>query len=39
MIRFFPTTLIAAYLGFATFATWVLCQSDALNNAAPVFFH
>lgn len=39
MTRFFPTTMTAAYLAFASLATWVLCESGALNNATPVFFH
>lgn len=39
MIRYLPTTLTAAYLALTSLATWVLCETDALTNAAPLFFH
>jgi hypothetical protein len=39
MIRVFPTTMAAAYLALTSLATWLLCETDALSAAAPVFFH
>jgi hypothetical protein len=39
MIRIFPTAMTAAYLAFTSLATWLLCETDALSVAAPVFFH
>lgn len=39
MIRIFPATMTAAYLAVTSLATWLLCETDALSAAAPVFFH
>lgn len=39
MIRAYPTALTAAYLALTTLATWLLCETDALSSAAPLFFH
>jgi hypothetical protein len=39
MIRIFPTAMTAAYVAFTSLATWLVCATDALSAAAPVFFH
>jgi hypothetical protein len=39
MIRACPTALTAVYLAFTSLATWLLCETDALSSAAPLFFH
>lgn len=39
MIRAYPAALTAAYLAFTSLATWLLCETDALSTAAPLFFH
>lgn len=39
MTRAHPTALTAAYLAFTSLATWLLCETDALSSAAPLFFY
>jgi hypothetical protein len=39
MIRAYPTAITAAYLAFTSLTTWLLCETDALSSAAPLFFH
>jgi hypothetical protein len=39
MIRIFPTAWTALHVGVTTLATWLLCETDALSSAAPLFFH
>jgi hypothetical protein len=39
MIRIFPTAWTALHVGLTTLATLLLCETDALNGVAPLFFH
>jgi hypothetical protein len=39
MIRIFPATWTALHVGLASLATWLVCETDALNGMAPLFFH
>ena len=39
MIRYTPTAWTALYVTLTGLATWLLCETDALSSAAPVFFH
>lgn len=39
MIRIFPAAWTALHVGIAGLATWLLCATDTLTSAAPVFFH
>jgi hypothetical protein len=39
MSRFFPTAWTALHVGITSLATWLLCATDTLTGAAPLFFH
>jgi hypothetical protein len=39
MIRIVPTAWTAFYISLSGLATWLLCETDALGGAAPLFLH
>jgi len=39
MLRYHPNRWTALYLSLTSIATWLLCETDALSGAAPLFFH
>ena len=39
MLRNLPATWTAIYMALAGLATWLLCETDALEGAVPLFFH
>lgn len=39
MIRIAPTAWTALYVSLTSLATWLLCETDALGGAAPLFLH
>jgi len=39
MYSYHPTRLTALYVSLTGIATWLLCETDALSGAAPLFFH
>jgi hypothetical protein len=39
MMRLFPMTWTAVHIALASAATWLLCETDALQGAAVLFVH
>lgn len=39
MFRYQPTAWTAIYVSLSGLATWLLCETDALGGAAPLFLH
>jgi hypothetical protein len=39
MIRYTPTAWTTLYVSLTSIATWLLCETDALAGAAPLFMH
>lgn len=39
MVRLVPTAYTAFYVSLTSLAAWLLCETDALGGAAPLFLH